>query len=103
MRNREPKEVGKVNREAQLRQRQRRLERSVFAASPRLRFAFDTVLGRAREIGLVIEDSFKHSARVVEREANTQGEQTGQEKNFLHPRSRMQFPLGANIKNRYRD
>src|SRR5204863_6627756 len=36
MDNREPKEVGEINRESQLCQRERRFEGSVFAASPRL-------------------------------------------------------------------
>ena len=102
MDNCEPKEVGEINCESQLCERERRFERSVFAGPPRLRFAFDAVLGRSREIGFVIEESFEHGARVVERETNAEGDQTWQKKNFLHPSSRMEFTLGAKIKHRDR-
>src|SRR5207237_4254838 len=85
MDNCEPKEVGEINCESQLCEWERRFERSVFAGPPRLRFAFDPVLGRSREIGFVIEESFEHGARVVERETNAEGDQTWQKKNFLHP------------------
>ena len=68
-----------------------------------LRFAFDAVLGCACEIRLVIEERLQHCARVVQRKTNAKGEQARQKKNLFHPRSRMQLPLRANIKNRYRD
>ena len=98
----EPDEVAEINREGQLREGQGGFERPVFAGSPGLRFTFDPVLGRSREIGFVVKERFQHGPGVVERETDAEREQTGQEKNFFHPGARMQLALRANVKYRHR-
>src|SRR2546429_2466570 len=62
-----------------------------------LRFAFNAILRRPREIGFVIDERFQHRSRVIERETNSQREQTWQKKNLSHPCARMQLALRANI------
>src|SRR6266542_1180254 len=67
-----------------------------------LRFAFNAVLRRPREIGFVIDERFQHRSRIIQRETNSQSEQAWQKKNLLHPCPRMQLALGANIENGHR-
>ena len=103
MGNREANEIGEIDRKRHLRDRQKRLERHVFARTPWLRFAFNSILRRARKIGLMIKDRLEHRSGVIERKTNAQREQTGQEKDFFHPAVRVQLALRANIKYRHRD
>src|ERR1051326_2462453 len=73
--NREPDEIGEVNAKAQLRDRQSRFDRAIFTRPPRFRSALHSVFRRPRGIGLVIEDCFQNSARVVERETDSRSEE----------------------------
>ena len=70
---------------------------------PWLRLALDTIFRCAVEVGLMIEDSFEHSARIIKRETDAEREQAWQEQDFLHPGARMKFALRANIKDRHRN
>src|SRR4051794_4051284 len=63
--NREPNKIAKVKREGHFRDREKRLKGHVFAATPRLRFALDTVFGRAGKVRLVIENGFENGARII--------------------------------------
>src|SRR5205823_12815211 len=64
-------EVAEIDGKRQLRERERRFERPVFTASPRLRFAFNSVLWRPRKIRFVVNHRFEHCSRVVERETDS--------------------------------
>ena len=97
---REPEEVGEINRERHFGDRQKRFERHVFAGTPLLGFAFDAVLRRPCEIGFVIEDRFQNGAGIVDREPDAESKERGQQKDFLHPGARMKFALRANIEDR---
>src|SRR5437763_15381607 len=88
----EPEEVGKINRERHFGQRQERFQRHVLAGTPRLGFAFDPVLRRAREIGFVIEDRLENGARIINGESYSEREERRQKQDFFHPGARMQFP-----------
>ena len=101
--NREPDKVGKVERKGHFSDREKRFQGHVLAIPPGLRFALDAVLGRAGEIRLMIENGFEYRPRIIEGEANAEGEQARQEQDFLHPSVRVQFPLRANIENRHGD
>ena len=57
--------------------------------------------GRARKIGLMIEDGFQNGAGIVERESDAESEQRGQQQDLLHPGARMQFTLRANVEDRH--
>src|SRR5687768_4106575 len=83
--NRKPNEVGEINGERHLSDREKRLERHVFAGTPRLGFALDPVFRRAREIRYVIEDRLEDRPGIIERKTDAKGQQGGQQKNFLHP------------------
>jgi len=75
---REPNEVGEIDRKRHLGNGQKRFERHVFARAPWLRFALDPILRGARKIGFVIENRLENGAGIIEREANAQGEQAWQ-------------------------
>src|SRR5450755_519290 len=64
--NREPNKIAKVEREGHLRDREKRLKWHIFAATPGLRLALDTVFRRAGEVRFVIENGFKNSARIIQ-------------------------------------
>ena len=66
MDDREPDEVCEIDRKNHLHDRPGRFERPIFARPPRLRPTLDAVLGRAREIGSVINQRLQHRARIVE-------------------------------------
>src|SRR3982751_2425532 len=53
-----PDEITEINGKADFHDREERPQRHVAAGTPSLRAALDPVLGRALELGLVIEDSF---------------------------------------------
>ena len=61
------------------------------------------VLGCAREIRFMIKDRFQNGARVVQGKADSESEQTRQQKNLFHPRARMQFALRTTIEYSNRD
>src|SRR5438445_11921564 len=97
MGNREANEVSEINCKRHLRDRQKRLKRHVFARTPWLRFAFNSILRRARKIGLMIKDRLEHRSGVIERKTNAQCEQAWQEKNSFHPAVVVQLVLWADI------
>src|SRR5205814_8829307 len=99
----EPDEVGEVKRERHFGQGQKRFERHVFAGTPRLGFALDPVLRGAGKIRFMIEDRFQDGAGIIDRETNAEGEERGQEEDFLHPGARMKFALRAYVKDRNGD
>jgi len=96
-------EVAKIDGKCQLREGERRLERPILTAPPWLRFAFDSVLGRPRKIGMMIKNGLNHGAGVVERKADAKRQQAREKKYFLGPRARVQLALRADIKRRYRN
>src|SRR5690349_13763126 len=90
-------EVAEIDRKCQFGQWKRRLERPILTTAPRLPFVFNSVLGRSREIRLVINHRLDHCSRVVERQTNSQCKQKWQKKDLFDPLSGMQFPLGADV------
>ena len=103
MHDREPDEVGEIETEGQLGDRQTRFDRPIFAAAPGLRPALNSVFGRARETRLVIEDRFQHGAGVVERKTDAERKQTWKKQHLFHPAPRMELALCANVKHRHRN
>ena len=67
-------QVGEVEREAEFDEWQDAFDRKVAGLFPRLRFSLDAVFRRAGELGLMAEDRFEDSAGVIDREADTEGE-----------------------------
>src|SRR5206468_9298444 len=91
-------EVAEIDGKRQLREWERRLERTVLTAPPWLRLAFNSVLWRPGEIRLVIDHRLEHRSRVVKREADAQCKQTWKKKEFFDPGSRVQLALGTDVK-----
>ena len=96
----EPDKIGEINCESHLRDRQDRLERPVLATAPGLRLAFNSILGRTREIGLMIKDGLEYGARIIERKADPKREQTRKQEYLLHPSAGIQFSLRTNVEDR---
>ena len=88
---------GEIGGEAELDERQRGLEGAVTAGAPRLVLPHDAVLGRAREIAGVIEERLEDGAGVIDGEADAEGEEQGQQEDFLHPGARIEDALGADV------
>ena len=86
---RKPDEIAEIKRESHFGHGQERFERPVFARAPGLGFAFDSILGRASKVRLMIKNRFEHRTCVVEGKSNPERQQTRQEQNLLLPGARM--------------